>query len=509
MTEPKIEYSTRTGLFVAGNKPFIEAAAKLYSEHYGQWHEKDGLLPKPVALSPKRLSAWFKGEARVATATLSKVLVAYAIAEQHEVPGVGNVTWVTQLVVHEDHRQSKIAKTLLHSLFGFSNDYCWGLVSANPYAVRALEKATRRRCAPHVIEENKDVLMQFAEEHVNYIDRETTVRFGDGSCEIDTQFDLDHGDVEAMVKRVTTENTPWTLGPLSRSHEWLAFTFNSQTPLKMSVDELKEMLENSDQIARDAYSRMTLDHGHKWTTHTAKEVEFFVNACELKSPKRILDVGCGMGRHSHALARLGHDVLGVDFSDELIARARKGFGTATFQAGDFRSLDLNQQFDCIICVYDVIGSFARRSDNLNLVRNIEKHLAPGGYAVISVLNMELTDEKATQRFSLEKEPNRLLDLSPSPTMQTTGDIFKPDFYMIETDDNVVYRKEQFSEDGKLAAELVVRDRRYTQEEIGGLFHARKLHTKYIRCVQSGRWEKPLEPTDPKAKEILLVCRKQS
>jgi len=503
----KYEYSTEAGLFAAGNAPFIEEAAKLYSAHYGFWREKDGLFKVPVVLSPRRLREWFKDETRVATAFFQGQLVAYAIAEQHAVANVGKVTWVTQLVVHGEHRHSNVAKTLLHSLFGFSNDFCWGLVSANPYAVRALEKATRRRCSPSVVEDNKEVLLQFADKHVNYISIQTHLDFAAGKCQINTQFDLDHSAVGQMTANVTTDDVPWTLGPLSPEHEWLAFTFNVQPQLRMSQSELDEMLDADDQIAQAAYSRMTLDSDHKWTRHTAGEVEFISNTCNLKTRSRILDVGCGIGRHSHALATAGHDVLGVDFSEALVRRARQQLSTAKFEVGDFRTLDLGQQFDCIVCLYDVIGSFARRRDNLDMIQNIARHLAPGGRAVVSVLNMELTEAVALHRFSLKQEPNRLLDLLPSPTMQETGDIFNPEFFMIESDENVVYRKEQFRRDGKLDAELVVRDRRYTREEIKSLFQVAGLNIQRIRCVQSGKWDIPLQSTDPKAKEILLVCEK--
>jgi len=53
-------------------------------------------------------------------------------------------------------------------------------------------------------------------------------------------------------------------------------------------------------------------------------------------------------------------------------------------------------------------------------------------------------------------------------MEKTGNIFDPDFYMIERNTNVVYRKEQFSEGTTLTAELIVRDRRYRQGEIESL-----------------------------------------
>ena len=54
---------------------------------------------------------------------------------------------------------------------------------------------------------------------------------------------------------------------------------------------------------------------------------------------RVLDVGCGPGRHAHALARAGVEVVGVDISERFIDLARQGPHRArTFVRGDARAL---------------------------------------------------------------------------------------------------------------------------------------------------------------------------
>ena len=56
-----------------------------------------------------------------------------------------------QLVVHTDYRNQNVAKQLLYSIWCESSNFAWGIVSSNPYAIRALEKATRRRSSPKII----------------------------------------------------------------------------------------------------------------------------------------------------------------------------------------------------------------------------------------------------------------------------------------------------------------------------------------------------------------------
>ena len=63
-------------------------------------------------------------------------MIGYAIAVQVKVQDYGVISWVTQLVIHESHRRLDVGKTLLFSIWGFSDHFAWGLVTANPYAIR-------------------------------------------------------------------------------------------------------------------------------------------------------------------------------------------------------------------------------------------------------------------------------------------------------------------------------------------------------------------------------------
>src|SRR6266487_1898037 len=58
-----------------------------------------------------------------------------------------------------------------------------------------------------------------------------------------------------------------------------------------------------------------------FTKGTEQEVEFLVDALSLAPDDRVLDVGCGPGRHALALARRGIDVVGVDRSPDFLRLA--------------------------------------------------------------------------------------------------------------------------------------------------------------------------------------------
>ena len=66
---------------------------------------------------------------------------------------------------------------------------------------------------------------------------------------------------------------------------------------------------------------------------------------------RVLDVGCGPGRHAHALARRGIDVAGVDISQRFVDLATEQPTpppAATFERVDARALPFDAEFDAAI-----------------------------------------------------------------------------------------------------------------------------------------------------------------
>jgi len=83
-----------------------------------------------------------------------------------------------------------------------------------------------------------------------------------------------------------------------------------------------------------AYLRYSFTYG------TVSEVDALVDALGLVPGQRILDVGCGPGRHAHELARRGLEVVGIDISESFVALAREGApGGASFVHGDARTME--------------------------------------------------------------------------------------------------------------------------------------------------------------------------
>ncbi|MDD9369615.1 MAG: methyltransferase domain-containing protein [Acidimicrobiales bacterium] len=93
----------------------------------------------------------------------------------------------------------------------------------------------------------------------------------------------------------------------------------------------------------DAYLR------YSFTKGTGQEVEFLVDVLGLAPGMRVLDVGCGPGRHARALAERGFEVVGVDISQRFVdLAARDAPAGATFMRADARSLSFTAEFDVAI-----------------------------------------------------------------------------------------------------------------------------------------------------------------
>ncbi|MGA4507940.1 class I SAM-dependent methyltransferase [Propionibacteriaceae bacterium G1746] len=100
----------------------------------------------------------------------------------------------------------------------------------------------------------------------------------------------------------------------------------------------------------------------------------------------ILDAGCGPGRLTGYLHKLGHRVVGVDVDAGLIDAAEADHAGPTYLVGDLAVLDLpsrgiTEGFDAIVCAGNVMG-FLAESTRAEVLRRFATHLAPGGRAVV-------------------------------------------------------------------------------------------------------------------------------
>ena len=127
-----------------------------------------------------------------------------------------------------------------------------------------------------------------------------------------------------------------------------------------------------------------------FTKGTEQEVGFLVDALELDPGARVLDVGCGPGRHALALARRGIDVVGVDLSEDFIALARDAAAAdglpARFEVGDIRDLVYEAEFDAVICLCQGGFGLLGGRDEPRAFERIAAAVRPGGRLALTAFS---------------------------------------------------------------------------------------------------------------------------
>jgi SAM-dependent methyltransferase len=112
-----------------------------------------------------------------------------------------------------------------------------------------------------------------------------------------------------------------------------------------------------------------------FTKGTQQEVEFLIERLDLRPGRRVLDVGCGPGRHSVALARAGLRVTGVDVSRRFLEiaaeRARTAGVAAAFFEVDARQMPFDDEFDAVISICQGAFGLMGSDDPLVLRRMAE------------------------------------------------------------------------------------------------------------------------------------------
>jgi len=105
---------------------------------------------------------------------------------------------------------------------------------------------------------------------------------------------------------------------------------------------------------------------------------------------RVLDLGCGPGRHAVRLAQCGATVFGLDLSMPLLSRARHGTPPLTsLVRGDMRHLPFcHGTFDVVVNLFTSFGYFADDREHAQVIRGVADALVPGGKLFMDFLNAD-------------------------------------------------------------------------------------------------------------------------
>ncbi len=127
---------------------------------------------------------------------------------------------------------------------------------------------------------------------------------------------------------------------------------------------------------------------YSFTKGTVNEINFIVSQLSLKPDARILDVGCGPGRHSHELARRGFTVHGIDISQTFVDLATaNAVDGCSFERMDARAMTFDSEFDVAICLCQgAFGLMTSGGHDIDVLTGIRRALRPNGALALSAFN---------------------------------------------------------------------------------------------------------------------------
>ena len=125
---------------------------------------------------------------------------------------------------------------------------------------------------------------------------------------------------------------------------------------------------------------------HRDQAEADRAVALVARATGLRPGWRVLDVGCGAGRHARAFRAAGARCVGLDLSRTLLRIAR-GVTDAPLVRADMRELPIRPgSMDLTVSLFTSFGYFERDEEHAGALREMARTLRPGGWFVIDFLN---------------------------------------------------------------------------------------------------------------------------
>jgi SAM-dependent methyltransferase len=135
-------------------------------------------------------------------------------------------------------------------------------------------------------------------------------------------------------------------------------------------------------------------YAHRDDESASAEVESLISLLGLSAGRhRVLDVGCGGGRHAAAFRRMGMDAFGLDLSLAMleIASERQTL-EGRLVMGDMRRLPFRPVFDCVVSLFTSFGYFGEE-ENMGSAVEMARLLRGGGRLVVDHINAAAAERR--------------------------------------------------------------------------------------------------------------------
>lgn len=122
-----------------------------------------------------------------------------------------------------------------------------------------------------------------------------------------------------------------------------------------------------------------------------EEIEKIIELADLEKGMTVLDMPCGVGRHSIELKKEGFNVVGVDKTEAYIKDAQqKEADDIEFLHEDMKDFRWEKSFDAVINWWNSFGYFKNKEDDRRMLKNIQASLKEDGVLVMDLWSKEIS-----------------------------------------------------------------------------------------------------------------------
>lgn len=125
-------------------------------------------------------------------------------------------------------------------------------------------------------------------------------------------------------------------------------------------------------------------YSHRNDDDAKKQIQLIIKTINPSKSEKILDLGCGEGRHCKIFQNKGYSVEGIDLSKILINSGKNKNPDVNIKIGDMRKIE--GKYHLILSLFTSFGYFETDEENLEIIKSVSNALLPHGYYWLDFLN---------------------------------------------------------------------------------------------------------------------------